>query len=623
MVIKLQIDTFGLQFFVSTPFGSITEGWTQVGRVGCLHKKVVGVKISIQQYVAILMRYIRNQRLRFTWLTILLFAGIALQIVNPQITRMFIDAVATGAAATTLMRLGLAYLGIALIGQIVSVGATYMGESVAWQATNALREDLAAHSLTLDMSYHTAKSPGEYIERIETDAGDFANFFSQLVIRVIGNLLLLLGVLPALVLIDARLGLAFILFAAATLVALNKMRAIAIPHQKANKDAETELFGFLEERLSGTEDIRSCGAVDYVLGRLYEHHAVILSKRWMAELMRFCIGAVSGLMMVLGYTMAMLLGYRLYQAGIITVGVAYLVISYMSLVARPIRELTQQIESFQTIGATVERMSELLEQESQIQDGPGFTFSSGALNLTFTGVGFSYAPDKPVLHDITFHLAAGKVLGLLGRTGGGKTTIARLVFRLCDPQTGVIRLDGKDIRQATLAQLRERIAYVTQEVQLFQATVRENITLFDARISDERILAVIESLGLQTWYERLPAGLDTKLQSGGRSLSAGEAQLLALCRAFLRNPGMVVLDEASSRLDPATEALVEQAIDRLLSGRTAIIIAHRLATLQRADHILIIDSGQIAEYGDRQQLLADPSSRYFQLHQTGLEEKPA
>jgi ABC-type multidrug transport system fused ATPase/permease subunit len=240
--------------------------------------------------------------------------------------------------------------------------------------------------------------------------------------------------------------------------------------------------------------------------------------------------------------------------------------------------------------------------------------------VEFDHVSFAYHEEQPVLRDISFQVAPGTVLGLLGRTGSGKTTIARLIFRLYDLQDGVIRLHGTDIRQATLEELRHRVAYVTQDVQLFQASIRDNITFFDGSIPDERIMAVIDALELRDWFTSLPDGLETRLQTGGRSLSAGEAQLLAFTRVFLRDPGLVILDEASSRLDPATEALIERAIDHLLASRSAIIIAHRLGTLHRADDILVLDDGQVLEYGTRKALLADTDSRFYHLHQTGLEE---
>jgi ABC-type multidrug transport system fused ATPase/permease subunit len=277
------------------------------------------------------------------------------------------------------------------------------------------------------------------------------------------------------------------------------------------------------------------------------------------------------------------LGWHLYQQGLITVGVAYLIVHYTGLIAMPIRELSQQAESLQNIGATVERMSEVLSLQSSIVDGPGAGLPVGEpLSLEFDHINFAYHEDKPVLRDVSFHVEPGKVLGLLGRTGSGKTTIARLIFRLYDPQEGMIRLHGMDLRQATVAEVRQRVAFVTQDVQLFQASVRDNITFFNRTISDERILEVIEALELSDWLAGLPDGLDTRLQTGGRSLSAGEAQLLAFTRVFLRNPGLVVLDEASSRLDPATEQLIERAIDHLLKDRTAIIIAHRLGPVHRS-----------------------------------------
>ncbi len=182
------------------------------------------------------------------------------------------------------------------------------------------------------------------------------------------------------------------------------------------------------------------------------------------------------------------------------------------------------------------------------------------------------------------------------------------------------KVNDSDLREAHLETLRRNIAIVTQDVQLFRASIRENLTFFDRSIPDDKIIATLEDLELGDWFRTLPNGLDTQLETGSRSLSAGEAQLLAFTRVFLRNPGLVILDEASSRLDPATEQKLEHAIDKLLKGRTAIIIAHRLDTLHRADDVLILDNGSVLEYGNRKELAANPNARFYQLLQTGLEE---
>jgi ABC-type multidrug transport system fused ATPase/permease subunit len=240
--------------------------------------------------------------------------------------------------------------------------------------------------------------------------------------------------------------------------------------------------------------------------------------------------------------------------------------------------------------------------------------------LAFEQGSFGYNGGESVLHNLSFQLRPGAVLGLLGRTGSGKSTLARLVFRLYDPLSGAIRLQNIDLRDLRSAALRQNVAIVTQDVQLFRASVRDNLTFFNRDIPDERIMETLRELGLEDWLASLPDGLDTELETGGRSLSAGEAQLLAFARVFLRNPGLVILDEASSRLDPATEQRLEKAIDKLLQGRTAIIIAHRLGTVHRADEIMILEDGQVQEYGNRQQLAANPQSRFYQLLQTGLEE---
>ena len=506
------------------------------------------MKIPFKQYWDLLAKHIQPQRRRFALLTVLLLGSIGLQVINPQIMRHFIDAATTGESIRTLAVAAIAFISIALLQQAIAVGATYVGENVAWTATNALRAEIARHCLYLDMSFHNDRSPGELIERIDGDVAELSNFFSQLVIRVIGNLLLLLGILVALSLEDWRVGIAFVVFAAVTLYALNRVRGLAIAHQKAFRDANANLFGFLEERLAGTEDIRSSGAVEFVIHGLYKLQYVILGHWRKAWRMFLVVRSTGGSLLMLGNAMAILAGYYLYQQGAVTIGTVYLLIHYANILGRPIRELTQQIESLQNIGASTERLAELRAIESKVRDGPGADMPSGPLPLAFDDVSFAYATDEPVLRDLSFHLRPGTVLGLLGRTGSGKSTLARLVFRLYDPTVGRIALGDVDIRESKLKALRERVAIVTQDVQLFQASVRDNLTFFDQNVLDEQIHTVIEQLELADWYQSLPDGLDTRLETGGRGLSAGEAQLLAFTRVFLRNPGLVILDEASSRM---------------------------------------------------------------------------
>ncbi len=578
------------------------------------------MNIPFQQYWDLMAKYIRPQRGRFIGLCILLLSSIGLQLVNPQVIRYFIDATQNKTAVRDLALAALAYIIIALTQGVVGVSTTYVGENVAWTATNALRAEMARHCLNLDMSYHNDTSPGELIERIDGDVAELSNFFSQLVIRVLGNIILLLGILAALFFVDWRIGLAFLGFTVITLLALNAVRNIAIPFQKKMRESIAELFGYLEERLSGTEDIRSSGAVDFVLLGLYKLSYKYFGY-WRQSARRFIIVRLTaGIMSILGIGMSFVGGFWLYQGGLITVGTVFLVVNYTNMLRRPIRELTQQVENLQNIGAATERLRELRAIQSKIPDGNGADLPTGALELSFENVHFSYMENEPVLREIDFQLKPGSVLGLLGRTGSGKTTLARLVFRLYDPTQGRLRLGGVYLTQPYLRDLRQRVALVTQDVQLFQATVRDNITFFDRSLPDSRILAVIRELGLTEWLEALPNGLDTKLETGGRSISAGEAQLLAFTRVFLRDPGLVILDEASSRLDPATEQLIERAIDKLLKDRTAIIIAHRLGTIHRTHEIMILEEGRIVEYGDRQRLASDPGSRFASLLRTGLEE---
>jgi ATP-binding cassette, subfamily B, bacterial len=578
------------------------------------------MNLPLKAYWDLLSQHIRPQKGRFVMLAVLLFGSIGLRIFAPQVMRDFIDSALAGEALQTLVSIALLFIGIALVQQGIAVSVTYVGENVAWTATNDLRAELARHALNLDMRFHNDHTPGELIERIDGDVTELATFFSQFALNLVSNGLLLVGILIALFLEDWRAGLGFAVYSVVTILILGRLKDIAVPHQRARRQAEAEMYGFLEEQLAGMEDVRSNGAVDYSIRELFRHQASILTHNRRAHFKRWIIENSMGLALTIGTLLAITSGYWLFSAGLITIGTVYLFVHYINLLEEPLWAMTHEIESFQTIGACVERLTEFRSFKANVVEGSQEHVPTGPLALSFNDVSFSYNGSDPVLNNLSFHLEPGSVLGLLGRTGSGKTTLARLIFRLYDVTRGSISVNGVDLREFRNEALRLNIAIVTQDVQLFRASVRDNLTFFDRSIPDEKIIATLEELEMGDWFRSLPKGLDTELDIGSRSLSAGEAQLLAFTRVFLRDPGLVILDEASSRLDPATEARLERAVDRLLQSRTAIIIAHRLHTLHRADEIMILDNGIVAEYGERALLASDPRSRFYQLLQTGLEE---
>jgi ABC-type multidrug transport system fused ATPase/permease subunit len=572
---------------------------------------------------------------RFTLLGVLLVVSTLLQTLGPQLAQRFIDAQRAHAVETALLALAIGAVVAATLNALTGVGAAFLGQDIGWASTNRIREDLAGWLLRQDMSFHNLRTPGELIERIDGDLTTLSDTFSVLLIQVVGGALLMVGTLVALFLANWVMGLVLTAFALVALVALLIMRSVAVPAGVNEREASAQFLGFLEERLAGVEDLRANGAGAYVMRRFYQAARVWFRKSVIAWTRRVSVFVVTLLIFGLGLGLTMGMSAYLYLvAHSITIGVVYLFVQYMFLLQGPIEQISQQMQQFQKAASSLIRVRELLSLQSGIVDGqaqlPGATAGESSrsaderrgLGVSFDHVTFTYPTgEQPTLRDVAFTLEPGQVMGLVGRTGSGKTTISRLLFRLYDVGEGAVRLDGVDVRDLPLAALHQRVGLVTQDVQLFQASVRDNVSFFDDSIPDARIIEVFERLGMSEWLARLPDGLNTWLEASGGGLSAGEAQLLAFVRVFLRDPGLVILDEPSSRLDLATERMIEQGMRALLAGRTGIIIAHRLATVRRADVILTLGAGQVLELGEREALERQADSHFAALLRMGLEDE--
>ena len=576
-------------------------------------------RVPFRRYVDLLVTYLRPQKALVAVVAVSLLGTIGLQLVNPQLLRYFIDEAQSGSPVGRLVTVAVVFTVVALV-QVVNAVATYTSGRVGWTATNALRADLARHCLHLDMSFHNNRTPGEMIERIDGDSEQLGSFFSTFVIHILGSIILLVGILFLLFREDWRAGLALTTFTSFVLVALFRLRNLTVDRFRAVREASAQTFGFIEERLAGREDIRTSAARSYVMLGFHSRIRDWFRKNLKASLMISLVLNTTWFSFAVGNAVALGVGSWLFLNGHVTIGTAFLIVHYTNMLLEPIERFTQQLNNLQKATASVIRILDLLQTERRVLDGPGVRFPDGALPVRFDGVSFAYNPGEPVLQDISFELAPGRVMGLIGRTGSGKTTITRLLFRLYDPDEGRVLLGGQDVRDARIAELRAQVGVVTQDVRLFEGTVRDNLTLLDHGIPDDRLINVVEQLGLGGWYRSLPQGLDSVLRSDGAGLSAGEAQLLAFARVFLRDPRVVVLDEASSRIDPSTEQLIERAVDRLVEGRTTIVIAHRLATLDRCDEIMILERGRIVEHGARSRLAGDPNARFHQLLKTDMGE---
>ena len=544
---------------------------------------------------------------RWVGLGALVAIGSALTIAGPLVVRRVVDTAADGTTAAEITRLALVFLGIAACAQFIAVVVAWLATVAAWRTTNDLRLTMTRHVLGLDHEFHRTHTPGELIQRVDGDITSVSDFLSQVVTKAAGAAMLVSGMVVVLGVIDWRLGLGMAVYVGLALAVIVRTRHRAVSESSDEMGALGRLYGGIEERLTAAEDLRSNGAADHVAWRFVEDSegalvSAVRRERAFLVMWWFVQGAVAA-----GWVLSLVLGAALVAAGTITIGTAFLLFQFVLLVARPLEEVVHELETVQKANGAMVRVADLLAIRPNVLDDGSTSPAPGPLSITATDVDFDYGDDRPVLAAVDLHIGAGRSVGIVGRTGSGKTTFSRLVLRLVEPTGGQVALGGVPIADIPLVELRRRVALVPQEVELFAGSLRDNVTLFDDEPTDAAVVDALERVGLGALAS---SGIERELGAAGAGLSAGEAQLLALARVWLRDPDIVVLDEATARVDPETERRLEAAVVELMRGRTTLVIAHRLSTLRSVDEIIVFDHGRVVEHGDRADLVGDDDSRF-------------
>lgn len=570
----------------------------------------------------LLLGELRGERAAIAVLTVLLVAAVGLPVLAQLLLGRFVDEAADGATAAALTRLALTFGGLLLVANALQLLVAGLAVRLAWRVGNRLRVDLCRHALALDLSWHGEHSAGEVIERVDGDIDAVTRFASTAVLQLVGNAAVLVAVVGTALVVEWRAGLVLLATVAVAIGVLVRLRTIAVAHHDHERETMGHLYGDLEDRLGGLEDLRANGAGGWAVDRLHRHSARNWRAARRATLRSEGAYAATGATFALGTAATLAVAAVLASRGQVTLGTVLVLFRFVQMVRQPLERIGEQLTEFQKAVAGLRRAARLLATPITLRPGAE-PLPAGPLAVDLDAVSLRYrteavGDDDPrghlALRDVDLHLAPGTSLGVVGRTGSGKTSLGRLLARFWDPTAGAVRLGGVDLRAADPVSLRARVAVVTQEVEVLRATVRDNLTMFGTigGVDDDALAAALADVGLGRWLDGLADGLDTELD-GTTRLSGGEAQLLAFARVLLADPGLVVLDEATSRLDPETEARVAAATRRLREGRTLVVVAHRLATLDEVDEVCVVEDARVVEHGRRAALAADPASRFAGL----------
>jgi ATP-binding cassette subfamily B protein len=516
-----------------------------------------------------------------------------------------------------------AVLAIAVFDAICTYGEKYLTTSVGQWVSYDLRLTIYSHIQKLSLAFHDQKRTGDLISRVTDDIEAIQSFIMNGMLGVLINVMTLAGMITVMFYLNWK----FTLIALSVVPVLFAMvysytRRIKKASREVRKK-EGEITSVVEEVLSSIRVVKAFAREDYEVRRLEQESLESIEIALRARNLKAKLTPLVGIVVAVGTGMVLWFGTRLVLGGTFSAGALVVFILYLGKMYKPMQEISKMTDTYSKAAVGYERIHEILQTHVEVKDAPRAlrapTFKG---NIEFDNVSFSYNEESPVLKDVSLQIKAGQVSALVGPTGAGKTSIIGLIPRFYDPDSGVVKIDGKDVKQFQQKSLRHQMSFVLQETVLFHAPVWQNIAYGKPNCTRAEIIKAAEMANASEFIEKLPDGYDTVLGERGMTLSGGQRQRIAIARAVIRNTPILILDEPTSGLDSASEKLVFEALDRLMEGKTVVVIAHRLSTIQRADVIFVVKDGEIIERGKHDELMK-LNGLYAELHNLQFKEEGA
>ncbi|MGE7793893.1 ABC transporter ATP-binding protein [Lysinibacillus fusiformis] len=565
--------------------------------------------------------YVKQQRIGLYFSIFLVIASTFLSLAGPYMIGHIIDDYIIKKDIDGTIRLGILLAVIFTVASILTWLQTYVMIHVAMKTIRTLRLELFQKLQTLTLRFFDQRALGDLMSRVTNDIDNLNTALAQSVTQIVSSILTVVGVSIAMFTLSWPLAIVTLIIIPLIVFTTKQIIKRSSKNYAARQRDLGKLNGYIEEMITGAEVLTLFGKEQQSIDTFHQQNENLRNSAQRAEITSGLLGPINNFMNNLGLAIVIGTGALLAVKGLVTVGIIAAFVTYTRQFFRPLNQLSNLLNTFQSAIAGAERVFEIIDEPSEVADRPqAIEATSLKGDVVFKQVSFSYEQGKPVLQNINFQAKAGETIALVGPTGSGKTTIINLLTRFYDVDQGEILIDGHHIEHYKMSTIRQRVGVVLQDTYLFSGTIRENIRFGKLDATDEEVVDAAKIANAHHFIKYLPTQYDTPVQAGGANLSQGQRQLIAIARAILENADILILDEATSSVDTQTEVDIQKGLQHLMQGRTSFVIAHRLKTIENADQILVIQQGEIIEQGNHQELM-EQQGMYRQLQQKLLLEQ--